>query len=608
MSDRSPLDRRSRRASLVALVLATVATNAIVAEGASASFPAGRLPAQADPCPAAVPTDEFSGLAGQDLTGLTVDQGTTPEGFTAEFLGVIDDGIAPGLDMIVVRTSSVAITAAGGIWFGMSGSPVYDEDGRLVGAVAYGLAGASPIAGITPATEMQKLLRGGGAAVAAPNVQLTASLESKIVASGAATAQEAASGLRRLPLPVAVSGTNPARLRRVTRLIKRHLDGVRVYPSGSASARPAALELVPGGNVAAAVSYGDATLAGVGTVTAVCDDEALLFGHPLIWNGATTATAHQATAVFVQPDPIFGSFKVANVGGIAGTVDQDRLAGLHVDLTAATPATTRVRSALTSAETGASRAATTRVVLPEFIPDVALFHVLNNLDRVHDRIGPGVVTLRWGASGKRRDGSTWSFRRREKLADRFDATINPAFKIYGDLWTLFNNRFEPITIDNVSVSGVVDPRYAEAQLVRVEKRGPNGRWQAVSRRTPLRLVAGREVVLRGVMRSVRSTRLTRVPLSLVVPRWGGSTGRLVVTAGAPFFFEEEPGGGAGSFAQLLSTIDRAATGDTLQAELRLSREVPGVGRQTITRRARATAPTAIFGGFQFAVQIVRPVA
>jgi hypothetical protein len=36
----------------------------------------------------------------------------------------------------------------------MSGSPVYAADGRLIGAVAYGLAGASTIAGITPAADM----------------------------------------------------------------------------------------------------------------------------------------------------------------------------------------------------------------------------------------------------------------------------------------------------------------------------------------------------------------------------------------------------------------------------------------------------------------------
>ena len=360
----------------------------------------------------------------------------------------------------------------------MSGSPVYAADGRLVGAVAYGLAGSSPIAGITPAAEMVKLLSGGGAAVAAPTVELTATLEREIVASGAATVQEAASGLRRLRVPVVVSGTSPARLRRVTRLIRRTIPGVQVYPAGAASARPAALDLVPGGNVAAALSYGDVTAAAVGTVTAVCDGEALLFGHPLLWNGATSLSAHQASAVFVQPDPIFGPFKVANIRGVAGTVDQDRLGGLHTEI-GALPTTTRVRSALTSVETGASRTATTRAVLPAFVPEAAFAHVFGNLDRVHDRIGPGVVTLQWGASGH---GDAMEapgrFRRREKMADSFDATFNPAFKILLDLDTLFNNPFERITIDNVSVTGTVDPAYAEAQLIRVEKLGANGRWQA----------------------------------------------------------------------------------------------------------------------------------
>jgi hypothetical protein len=597
----SELCRGARRASVITLAVATIAATAITGEAALASSTAAVLPAQADPsCPPAVPLDELGGLKDQTLTGLTVDQGTTPEGFTADFVGVIDDGIAPGLDMIVVETSSPAIEDAHGIWFGMSGSPVYDKDGRLVGAVAYGLAGASPIAGITPAAEMQKLLNGGGAAKAAPKVELTAALEAEIVASGAATAGQAEAGLRRLPIPVAVSGTSPDRLPRITRRIKRNLDGALVYPSGRATGAPAALALMPGGNVAAAISYGDTTVAGVGTVTAVCDGEALLFGHPLLWNGATTVSAHQASAVFVQPDPIFGSFKVANIGGLAGTVDQDRLAGLHVEL-GAIPPTTRVRSALTAADTGTSRTATTRVVLPEWIPDVAFFHTLNNLDRVHDRIGAGVVELTWGASGQRSDGSTWSFRRREKLADQYDATIWPAFKIYDDLWTLFNNRFEAITIDNVTVSGTVDPRYAEARLVGLEKLGANGRWQAVSRRTPLRLIAGSEVFLRGVLQSVRSTRITRVQLSLVVPRWAGSTGMLLVNAGASFFFGS---GGVSSFDQTVAAIDNAPTGDTLRAELHLSRRSSTGGRQSNTRQGRATAPTAIFGNLDFEVQVI----
>ena len=570
------VNRTTRRASLTALAVVTVATatNVVIAEAAPAATPSGRLPAQADPsCPQALPVDSLQ--VGQVLNGLTVDSGTTPAPFTATVIGVIDDGIAAGLDMIIAEASSEAIDEAGGIWGGMSGSPVYIETAggpRLVGAVAYGLAGSSPIAGITPAAEMVKLLSGGGAAAAAPEVELTATLEREIVASGAATAQEAAAGLRRLPVPVALSGTNPARLRRITRVIRRTIPGVHVYPAGRASARPAALELVPGGNVAAALSFGDVTAAAVGTVTAVCDGEALLFGHPLLFNGATSLTAHQASAVFVQPDPIFGPFKVANVGGVAGTVDQDRLAGLHTEV-GALPTTTRVRSTLTSAETRASRTATTHAVLPAFVPEAALGHVLSNIDRVHDRIGSGVVTLRWGASGKRSDGTTWQLRRQEKLADSFDAAFLPAFKILLDLDTLFNNPFEPITIDRVSVTGTVDPAYAEARLVRVERLGANGRWRAVDPETPLRLVAGSEVFLRGVFRPLRSTRLSRVQLSFVAPPGAGGSGTLVVSAGASFFEEEEPGGGVGSFGQLLAAVDGAPTGDTLRAELTLSPRV-----------------------------------
>jgi hypothetical protein len=579
-----------RRASLAALAGATVAANTVTAEARS-------LPAQAAPCFEVAPTADLD--VGDPLTGLTVDQGTTPESFDATVVGVIDDGIAVGLDMIIIEATSDAITAAGGIWAGMSGSPVYTPDGDLVGAVAYGLAGSSPIAGVTPSGEMQKLLNGGGTAAAAPKVDLSARLERTIVASGAATAEQAATGLRRLPVPVAVSGPGPERIRRITRMIRRTIPGVQVYASSRAPARPAALELEAGGNVAAALSYGDVTIAAVGTVTAVCDGEALLFGHPLLFNGATKLSAHQASAVFVQRDPIFGPFKVANIGGLAGTVDQDRLAGLHTD-TSVLPTVTRIRSTVSSVETGATRTATTRAVLPLFVPEAALNHVLANLDRVHDRIGDGVVTLQWGANGQRTDGSTWSFRRNEKLADSFDATFLAAFKILIDLDTLFNNPFEEITIDNVAVRGSVDTRFAEARLIGLEMLGANGRWRAVEAGRPLRLVAGSDVFLRAVLRPNRSTRLTRVQLALTVPPRPGREGTLAVSAGLNFF--EEPGGGTSDFTELLSQIDQGPTGDSLRATLRL------FGTPRVTRQARATAPTAVTGGLGFDVQVVSPAA
>ncbi|HYF72274.1 MAG TPA: hypothetical protein VD864_05610, partial [Nocardioides sp.] len=101
---------------------------------AQAADPAGDC---ATPYPVADLVDE------QPVTGLTVSRGTTPEGFTGEVIGVLDDGVAPGVDMVMVRLTSPEIDRVG-IWQGMSGSPVYAADGRLIGAVAYGLAmGAS---------------------------------------------------------------------------------------------------------------------------------------------------------------------------------------------------------------------------------------------------------------------------------------------------------------------------------------------------------------------------------------------------------------------------------------------------------------------------------
>src|SRR5689334_2374467 len=92
----------------------------------------------------------------QAVTGLTVTQGTDPSSgaFTGKIIGVLKDGIEPGVDMVMAQLTSTQIDQSG-IWEGMSGSPVYASDGRLIGAVAYTLSyGSTPVAGITPWEDM----------------------------------------------------------------------------------------------------------------------------------------------------------------------------------------------------------------------------------------------------------------------------------------------------------------------------------------------------------------------------------------------------------------------------------------------------------------------
>ena len=111
-------------------------------------------------CPVVLPTSSVRpGMTGE---GLTVVRGATPQAFAVEVLGVLENGISSGRDMIIIEASDLpggqVISAGGGIWGGMSGSPVY-IDGKLLGAVAWGFTAApSPIGGVTPAADMLDLL------------------------------------------------------------------------------------------------------------------------------------------------------------------------------------------------------------------------------------------------------------------------------------------------------------------------------------------------------------------------------------------------------------------------------------------------------------------
>ena len=179
---------RSRAAAAALTGLALLGGGAAIT-----SSPANAAP-PAEDCKAAVPITEVA--RGNPVTGLTVDTGTVPEGFTGEILGVINDGIAPGLDMVMARLDSAEINRVG-IWQGMSGSPVYAEDGRLIGAVAYGLAwGASPIAGITPFEDMDDYL--GGAAAPA-RIAVGNGLAADIARQGDVTARQWRRGSRPCP-------------------------------------------------------------------------------------------------------------------------------------------------------------------------------------------------------------------------------------------------------------------------------------------------------------------------------------------------------------------------------------------------------------------------
>ena len=197
----------SARGRLVAGLLATstLAISGLAALGSPAQ--------SADPtgdCATAYPVSDLT--KSQAVTGKTVSSGVAPDAFSGEVLGVLDSGIAPGLDMVMARLTSPEIDRVGGIWQGMSGSPVYAEDGRLIGAVAYGLAvGPSPVAGITPFAEMDDYL-GRSAPRPAAKVRVSDSQARAISRESDVSRAQASQGFSQLPVPMGVTGISQARL------------------------------------------------------------------------------------------------------------------------------------------------------------------------------------------------------------------------------------------------------------------------------------------------------------------------------------------------------------------------------------------------------------
>jgi hypothetical protein len=559
-------------------------------------------------CPDAFPVAELT--AGMTATGLTVERGTTPDQFTATVLGVVDDGIATGLDLIVVDTDSPAIQRAGGIWAGMSGSPVYAADGRLIGAVAYSLGGgASSIAGITPAADMKQVLTRATAVRAARKVALPAALRQKLVASGAATATQTSAGMTQLAIPLGVSGLGQTRLETVSERLQPRIPHLQVYSAGAAAigdvGSPA--DIFAGSNFAAAISYGALTAVGVGTTTAVCDAGTLAFGHPFLFSGQSSMSVHPATAVLVQPS-LFGPFKVANPGGVVGTLDQDRLAAIRAQL-GPVPAAVPVDSTLTSLDNGATRSDTTNVNLPSFVPDIGLFHLLSSLDRVADRIGGGTSQLRWVINGTRASGAPFTVDVSNMFASQFDVSFESIFQPADQLFALESQPFENAKITDVHFTGSISSTFGQYSIDSVLIRRPNGTYVSPPTDRPLRVEAGSQLNLRAVLSPFRSSSKVNADLSVVVPpdTAGGFGSVSVVGGSGEFFFGDGDGDGdqPATFDELLADLNDTAPNNSVNATLSVDKETSTgfIHRET---HGRAVVDQVVQGEKFFEIQVVQP--
>jgi hypothetical protein len=269
-------------------------------------------PADAPP----LPLDELkAGAKGQVWT---VFRGTEPEPFDVLVTGVLHNALGPGKSLIVCELTDPRVQSMGAV-AGMSGSPLY-IDGKLAGALSYQIQRFETVrhAGFTPVADLEEVK-----ARVAPGLAVN---------SGGASGTPLDSAYQALQPVFSLGGLSPA----VVEVVAPHLRAIGLSVSalggstqssaGAATSSPPARP-VPGGALAVALTTGDISLAGTGTVSRVQGDRVTAFGHPLLGLGEVALPMCATEILTILPSQM-QSMKIANTGRVIGTISQDRLSAV----------------------------------------------------------------------------------------------------------------------------------------------------------------------------------------------------------------------------------------------------------------------------------------
>jgi SpoIVB peptidase S55 len=461
---------------------------------------------------------------GMQATGLTTIEGTTPTSFTVEILGVMPDYIWLDIDAIVVRITGPQsfLDSIGGVFYGMSGSPVYIGD-KLVGAVSYGVSWDPTIFGLTPAQTMVDLL-GWSAPSAArlpAEIPFDDATRRAVARSLDISATDIGSGLERLPTYMAVSGLSGAALDRFRQKVARRYPNVVVTSGGSMGAGlPVSnAPFSPGQPVGSVLSWGDFTIWAAGTVTLTCADELVAYGHSLFWDppGAIQIGMTGAEVLAVgSGSGLWPGDMVPVLTQPRGAFVQDRFSG-QVGVVGQTIPSLPVTSSFSSPDTGRSRTGQTDALyIGNWWDSYTVWgHMILNLGAVEQELGPGTLRYDYTITGTREDGTPFTVQNRAMFYSSWGAAYE-IWKLVSAYELLASDRWEDVTIASVDATGTITHDRLEGAIARI--RTSSGLQPRLADRSVLRARAGSTITVEVTLESVAGGADTVSTFSLRVPR------------------------------------------------------------------------------------------
>jgi hypothetical protein len=467
---------------------------------------------------ALMPLDEIKpGMTG---TGRTVFEGTELQDFKVHIIGVLKNVQGPQRSLILAKLEGGPL-AQTGVLAGMSGSPVY-IDGRLIGAVSYAIGSfpKEPIAGITPIRDMidataDSTRRASAAAQARIDLPITRDALAAAVRATSArigTFADRAADVQTIGLPAATGGQLGALLRpiatplvmsgvnaRTADLLSSIFKGSGFEPmlSGGAGANAPAptRPLQPGDPVGVSLLSGDADFGATGTVTHIDGNRVYAFGHPFFNFGPAKFPMTRAY-VFTSLPSLMASFKIATLGDVIGTVQQDRATAVAGTLGKG-PSTIPVNITLES-EHAPRRAFHYNVVNDQLFTPlltyVAIFNTLGNFER---QVGSATFTVKGKARFEQHPDLEY-----DDIFTGDNPITGASAYVAGPITMLLSNDIEPVNVKSVDLSIQTSEDSRTSSIERV--------WLDEVRPRP-----GRTVPLKVLTRSYRGAeKISTIPIEI----------------------------------------------------------------------------------------------
>jgi hypothetical protein len=536
------------------------------------------------------PEQLVSGMTG---TGVTTIRGTTPTSFSVEVLGVIDDYIWLDIPVIVVRITgpSSFLDEVGGVFFGMSGSPV-TVNGKLIGSVSYGVSWDPTIVGLTPADAMIDLLgrQSASGTSALPERLAFDDATRRAVARATGRAPgDVTSGLRLLPSYLLVSGLSAARLDELQARLDERNAGLTVASGGSMDAGlPVSSQPFAAGQpIGSVLAWGDYTIWAAGTVAIACSDEVVAFGHSVFgWPPGDIEIGMTGVNVLAvgSGEGLWAGDMVPVLTEPRGAFVQDRFAG-QAGFVGVAPDSAPITSSLTSLDTGTSRDGLTESLYQEnwWFEETVWGHMVLNLGAVQGGLGPGSSMLDFTVEGRRADGATFTVANHTAVASPYDATES-VWRLVSVLDQLIFNPWERIEITGVDTAGWITEAQLIGEITRV--RVSSSLEPRLKERSEVRARPGDRVTVEVTMTSAEAP-TTVETFQIKVPRRASWTD-VSLRGGRERWY----GRSIDSFEQLLAFLNGGTHADDLV--------VKAFGQTQLLQQ-----PVLVTGKASFAISVVR---